>query len=59
MRHSEKILEKGEAANALSGLAVNPALPESLMLRKLQPEAAADALPYLAGRAELPEPVVT
>lgn len=42
----------------LSGLAVNPALPARLMLRMLQPKAAADALPYLAWRADLPEQVV-
>ncbi|MDP9862647.1 MULTISPECIES: hypothetical protein [Streptosporangium] len=44
--------------STLSGLAVNPALPASLMLRMLQPEVTADALPYLAWRADLPERVV-
>ncbi|MBG0825973.1 hypothetical protein HS048_35470 [Planomonospora sp. ID91781] len=44
--------------NTVAGLAANPALPVSLMLRMLQSEAMAEALPYLAGRADLPEPVV-
>ncbi|GII04211.1 hypothetical protein [Planobispora takensis] len=44
--------------NILSGLAANPALPTSLMLRMLQPTAMADALPYLAWRSHLPEQVV-
>ncbi|MGV9774305.1 hypothetical protein [Streptosporangium sp. NPDC003464] len=44
--------------STLSGLAVNPALPARLMLRMLQPEVTAGALPYLAWRADLPEQVV-
>lgn len=44
--------------NTLSGLAVSPALPERLMLQMLRPEVAADVLPYLAWRSDLPEPMV-
>jgi hypothetical protein len=44
--------------NTLSGLAVSPALPERLMLQMLRPEVAADVLPYLAWRSDLPDPVV-
>ncbi|NRQ37341.1 hypothetical protein HII36_36725 [Nonomuraea sp. NN258] len=43
--------------NALSGLAVNPALPESLMLRLLRSPVPDDVLPFLVWRSGLPERV--